>query len=517
MSKEFLQDAAGGIVISILLFLLISGNFYPALPFLLLAGLAAALYFGGGIAGIATRNSVGEPVTAIRVSFDDIGGQEAAKRELLEALEFIKDPDRRRRLGIRPLRGIMLAGPPGTGKTLLAKAAASYSGSAFLSASGSEFIELYAGVGAQRVRGLFRRARQLARGTPSNSAVIFIDEIEVLAGQRGRHASHQEYDQTLNQLLVEMDGISTTGDQETIVVIAATNRIDLIDDALLRPGRFDRIVHVQLPDREARYQILSLHIRGKPLASDVDLDALARQTFGFSGAHLEALVNEAAIFAWRENSRHIHQRHLEEAVEKVMLGERLGRLMTGQEKRRIAVHEAGHALVSELLRPGSVASVTIVARGSALGYVRRHPSDDESLWTQPELEAQAQIALGGYAAEALILGNTSTGATADLDQFAQIIDQMIAAGMSPLGPVAPGVVPEAEKHRVAMEMSQRLRDQVFELVSGHLHVVDQLVEELLVEESLDGDQVRRIIQQSLKDSLHHQAGIGGAALESPFS
>lgn len=517
MSREFLKDAGLGISLGIVAFLILNGQSTLAIPLMLVLAVALVIFFHGNLPGIHMTKPVGVQVTpSLDVSFDDIGGQEAAKRELLEALQFIKDPERFRRLGIRPLRGIMLAGPPGTGKTLLAKAAANYCGSAFLAASGSEFIELYAGVGAQRIRQLFKRARQLAQNSESKSAVLFIDEIEVLAGQRGRHASHQEYDQTVNQLLVEMDGLGADlNDNVTVVVIGATNRIDLMDEALLRPGRFDRIVQVQLPDKEARRKILQIHMRGRPIADDVDVDSLAHQTFGFSGAHLEAVVNEAAIFAWRSNADKISQRHLEEAVEKVLLGEREVRPISEAEKHRVAVHEAGHALVSELLRPGSVASVTIVPRGAALGYVRQRPTANESMLTQHQLEAAAKICLAGYVAEQIVFGSTSTGVTGDLNQLNQIIDQMITSGMSPLGPAAFNYLPPDERYRASAQITEQLREQVAQLITNHRNVLDCIVERLLVDETLDGAELRTIIEES-KTSTNFYAGISGMTQESPY-
>ena len=306
------------------------------------------------------------------MSFDDIGGQDSAINELKEALEFLLKPMEILHMGIRPIKGILLMGPPGTGKTLLARAAAGYAESVFLATSGSEFIEMYAGVGAKRVRQLFGEARKKARSEGKNSAVVFIDELEVLGAKRGSHASHMEYDQTLNQLLVEMDGLMPDSEPR-ILVIAATNRADMLDPALMRPGRFDRQVQVELPDKKGRVRILQIHTRNKPLAQDVDMDAVARATFGFSGAHLESLANEAAVLALREGKKEIQQRHFTEAVDKVILGEKLSRQPSTKEMERVAVHESGHALVSELLRAGSVSSLTVVPRGQALGYMRRTP------------------------------------------------------------------------------------------------------------------------------------------------
>ena len=255
-------------------------------------------------------------------NFENIGGQEVAKQELKEALEFLINSQEMNKRGIRPLKGVLLTGPPGTGKTLLAKAAANYSDAVYLATSGSEFIEMYAGVGAQRVRKIFQTAREKAKKNNKNRAIIFIDEIDVLGAQRGSHASHMEYDQTLNQFLVEMDGLNNNEDVN-ILVIGATNRPDLLDSALLRPGRFDRQVKVDFPTLDGRLEILELHTKNKNLADDVNLTDIAKETYGFSGAHLENVTNEAAILALRNNSAFITQQHFKEAIDKVMLGEKL--------------------------------------------------------------------------------------------------------------------------------------------------------------------------------------------------
>lgn len=322
-------------------------------------------------------------------------------------------------MGIRPIKGILLTGPPGTGKTLLAKAAAKYTNSSFIATSGSEFIEMYAGVGAQRVRNLFETARNLARKENKNSAIIFIDEIDILGAKRGTNESHHEYDQTLNQLLVEMDGIKSDG-EINILVIAATNRPDLLDPALLRPGRFDRQVVVDLPDKSGRLQILKIHTKNKPLGEDVNLEAIAENTFGFSGAHLESLCNEAAILAMRDNSDVILQKHFVEAVDKVILGEKSDKKPAEEEIFRVSVHEAGHAIISEIVNPGSVATVTIVPRGKALGFVRQFDKEDTLIYTKEQLEKDIMVALGGTVAELLVLGNRSTGSVNDFEQAVHI-------------------------------------------------------------------------------------------------
>ncbi|MBX5464818.1 MAG: AAA family ATPase, partial [Clostridia bacterium] len=487
-----MRELAVGTAVALLLFLLAQG--VNVLPFLVLGGLLFALYRWVGLPGLAVRRFV--PLAPAErnegVTFDDIGGQGSAKQELLEALTFVTEAERVRALGIRPLRGILLVGPPGTGKTLLAKAAATATRSVFIPASGAEFVEMYAGVGAQRVRELFRRARETARRGGRSSAVVFIDELEVLGGKRGRHESHLEYDQTLNQLLVEMDGIR--GDEDVyLLVIGATNRPDLLDEALTRPGRFDRVVRVELPDREGRRQILELHTRNKRLAGDVDLDEVARETFGFSGAHLESLANEAAILALREGEEAIHQRHLLEAVEKVIMGEKLDRRPTEAERYRIAVHESGHALVGEWLEPGSVASITIASRGEALGYVRQAPQQDPYLYTQEYLENQICRALGGSVAERLVLGGASTGAASDFDQALSLAERMIEAGMTRLGVVSRETLPPALRHRVLSELMAEMERRTQAIVEENRERLEGLARELLARERLGGAEVRQLL------------------------
>ena len=481
----------GGVALGTVVFLLVIG--VDVLPVLLLAGLAALLFNVPALKGL-TR-SFAQPLRAAAggaISFQDIGGQASAKQELVEALDFLQDPEAVQELGIRPLKGILLTGPPGTGKTLLARAAAQYTGSAFLAAAGSEFIEMYAGVGAQRVRDLFSRARQLAREQSRQAAIIFIDEIEVLGGKRGQNQGHLEYDQTINQLLVEMDGLRSQKDDVQVLVMAATNRADLLDDALTRPGRFDRIVRVELPDRAARREILELHTRQKPLAEDVDLDRVARETFGFSGAHLESLTNEAAIIAMRRGLRKIQQENFIEAVDKVMLGEKLDRRPSREELERVALHESGHALVAEALRPGSVASITITSRGGALGYVRQAPQDDRYLHTRKEIEDDIAVALAGMVSEELTLGGRSTGALQDFEQAFERGRLLIFSGMSPLGVVSEETLPESELHLALTQVVQEVETKVRALLQAHVDDLRVAAARLCESERLGGAELRRI-------------------------
>jgi cell division protease FtsH len=482
-----------GMGAGLLLFFAVAGvNVWPVV---LLGALVGALVLSRGNWSLF-RTRVATAGPGLRgvvpaVGFDDVGGQKAAKRELQEALEFLRQPDRIRALGIRPLKGVLLTGPPGTGKTLLAKAAAHYTGSAFLAASGSEFVEVYAGVGAQRVRQLFDQARRAARREGHGSAIVFIDEIEVMAGRRGQHTSHLEYDQTLNQLLVELDGIADD-ERARVLLMAATNRPDLLDPALLRPGRFDRVVRVDLPDREAREQILRIHCRNKPLAADVDLAAVATETWGFSGAHLESVANEAAILAMRRGLDRIGRHEFREAVDKVMLGERMDREIQAQDRYRIAVHEGGHALVSELVKPGSVAAVTIAPRGEALGHVRQGQSEvDPVVETVSALRNDICVCVAGSVAESLILGERSTGAASDFDKAFQIGRRLVLAGLSALGPVHEELVGAEELHRAIKAVIDEAEGTVTTLLEQHRPALLALADRLQREETLSGDALRQ--------------------------
>lgn len=429
------------------------------------------------------------------INFDDIGGQEVAKNELREALEFVKDIKRLNQLGIRPLKGILLNGPPGTGKTLLAKAAAQFTDSIFLAASGSEFVEMYVGVGAQRIRQLFQQARKQARSAKKESAVIFIDEIEVLGGKRGQSNSNLEYDQTLNELLVQLDGL-TNNDDIRILVVAATNRIDILDPALLRPGRFDRQVRVDLPDKNGRLHILKLHTRNKPLGSDVTLETIAADTFGFSGAHLESVTNEAAIMALRENLTEISDRHFRNAIEKVIMGEKLDRLPNAAEKQRIAVHEAGHAILSELNEPGSVASVNVASRSNALGYVRQTQTDDIYLYSLDYLQKKIAVALAGAIAEELVFGNRSTGAASDFKMAVDYAKQIIDNGMSELGIVSPDALPQELLHQTITAILREIELSVCKNLTQRKNVLTNFSQLLLEKECISGNEFRHILSQT---------------------
>ncbi|NLA60423.1 MAG: AAA family ATPase [Firmicutes bacterium] len=486
---EILAGVAAGLVA----FLALRGlNLFP---WLLLAGLTYFLVTSRGQLGDIGRKKVGAVVShRPQVTFEDVGGQRVAKRELMEALQFLKDYDRARRLGIRPLKGILLAGPPGTGKTLLAKAAANYTDSAFISASGSEFIEVYAGLGAQRVRGLFEKARKLARSERKTAAIIFIDEIEVLAGRRGAQVGHLEYDQTLNQLLVEMDGLKLDDDVR-ILMIGATNRPDLLDAAILRPGRFDRTVRVDLPDREGRCEILNLHLKNKPLSPEVSIDTLARETFGLSGAHLESLCNEAAILALRKGNEAISQDDLEEALDKILMGEKLEKLPSPEEIHRVAVHEAGHAVVSEALRPGSVAQVTVSPRGNALGFVRHAPKDDTYVYPRETIEEEICILIAGAGAEEMFFGSKSTTASNDFQRALDLAKRIVSYGMSPLGVVDRDTASPEVLAKATREILDRCHDRTASILKKHRMHIKEIAQALMKRESMPGDELRSLLQR----------------------
>ncbi len=487
MIKEILIGSSLAVVI----FLAFLG--YDVTPFIILGVLGGVLFFMADRKGLV-KVAAPETNASSNFSFEDIGGQKSAKQEIKEAVDFVLCHDIVKKMGIRPLKGILLTGPPGTGKTLLAKAAAAYTDSVFLAAAGSDFIEMYAGVGAQRVRQLFKRARETARKEKKNCAIIFIDEIDVLASKRGSHASHLEYDQTLNQLLVEMDGIKTD-EQIRTLLIAATNRSDVIDPAILRPGRFDRQVNVGLPDKEDRLQILQIHTRNKPLGADVDLNKIAQEAFGFSGAHLECLSNEAAIFAMRENSPVIKHRHLKEAIDKVIMGEKMGKKPSTDELYRVAVHETGHALVSEMIRPGSVSHLTIISRGGALGYMRQTPEDDKYLYTKEYLDGQIKICLAGAVAEELFLGNRSTGSANDFEQALNLSKRIVLTGMSNLGIVSSETMPRAvlnrEMTRIVNELEVETRDYLQDMQTNMQAVIDLLLEK----EHLSGEDLQAMLKK----------------------
>ncbi len=497
-----IKEIGAGIVLGLLLCLIWLG--YNAYPFLIILGLGFFLYklvdMRGGMKQFVPVN-VDRKNPNSALSFDDIGGQSSAKRELLESLDFIKDPEKVKGLGIRPIKGILLAGLPGTGKTMLAKAAASYTDSIFISAAGSEFVEMYAGVGAQRVRQLFGQARSSAAKKGKKNAIIFIDEIDILGARRGSsNASHKEMEQTVNQLLVEMDGLGFN-DEVRILVIAATNRADLLDDALLRPGRFDRIVQVDLPDLEGRIQILKLHTRNKPLARDIVLKDIARETFGFSGAHLESLTNEAAISALRENSRFLERKHFYEAVDKVIMGEKQERSPGKEEYRRIALHETGHALVSECVRPHSISTITIIPRGKAMGYIRQIPEQDSYIHTREHLEGQIAMLLGGAITEEEILGSRSTGAENDFQQAVEIAKKIISSGMSSLGVISIKDLPAGLLHENIKGILGEQEEKVRGLVLKYRNVIETVAAFLLEKERISGKYLRDLLKAGTKDEI----------------
>jgi len=487
---EIIAGASAGV----LLFLMLQG--VNVIPFIFVAGLIGVVYY----INFGRQQSKSTYLTSrerniCTVSFDDIGGQEVAKNELCEALEFIKDGEHIKLLGIRPLKGILLSGPPGTGKTLLAKAAAQFTNSVFLSASGSEFVEMYVGVGAQRVRKLFDQAVKLSKNLKKTSAVIFIDEIEILGGIRGQNQGNQEHEQTLNELLVQMDGISS--DEEIkLLVIGATNRVDMLDSALLRPGRFDRIVKVDLPDKKGRQHILRLHTRNKPLSPNVSIDALAKDTFGFSGAQLESVANEAAIHAMRDNSDEITPFHFQSAIEKVMMGEKLDRLPSIKEKHRIAAHESGHALIGELKFEGSVASINVASRSNALGYVRQTQEDDMYLYTCDYLKSRIAVALSGILAEELIFGNRSTGGSSDFKYASDMAKQIIFSGMSELGIISAEDIPKDLLHSAITELLKEAENDTRQLLLENKRKLTQITELLMDKETITGDELRLLLENA---------------------
>lgn len=429
-----------------------------------------------------------------KISFDDIGGQERAKRELKEALEFLMKPEEIEHFGIRPLKGVLLTGPPGTGKTMMAKASAHYADAVFIGAAGSDFVEMYVGVGAGRIRQLFQEARQQAVKEKKSHAIVFIDEIDVIGGKR-QGGQQKEYDQTLNQLLTEMDGLYQ--DQPKIFVMAATNRKEMLDPALLRPGRFDRHVQVDLPDKAAREHILHIHAQNKPIENQEPvIRMIARETFGFSGAQLENVLNEAAIYAMRAEDTCIQAEHAAMAIDKVMMGEQLDRETNDEERRRVAIHELGHAIMAEVARPGSVSQVSLRPRGQALGYVRHQPQQERYLYTKSFLEEQIMISLAGAAAEEMFYGQRSTGSQGDFDQALQLVDTMVNAGLTDLGIVKAEQVPAELLMKERKNILERLMEQTRTTLENEKDVFSLAVIPLIDTEQLSGEAIRCLLRDS---------------------
>ncbi|MBF6600507.1 MAG: ATP-dependent zinc metalloprotease FtsH [Dehalococcoidia bacterium] len=444
------------------------------------------------------------------VTFQDVAGVDEAKEELAEVVEFLKYPEKFASLGARIPRGVLLVGPPGTGKTLLSRACAGEAGVPFFSISGSEFVEMFVGVGASRVRDLFDQAK---RNSP---CIVFVDEIDAVGRQRGAGlgGSHDEREQTLNQILVEMDGFDTN---TNVIVIAATNRPDILDPALLRPGRFDRQVILDRPDSRGRQMILEVHTKGKPFDKDVELQTLARQTPGFSGADLANLVNEAAILAARRNKKKISMAEFNEAVDRVIAGpERKSRVITPKEKKIIAYHEAGHALVGHLLPNADPPyKISIVSRGLAGGFTRFLPEEDRHLMARSQFKDMLATSLGGLVAEELILdGESTTGPSDDLNRATSIARNMVTQwGMSErLGPRTFGNKQEMiflgreigeqrnYSEKVAEEIDEEVRrlvDHAYQtarsIIMANKDRMEKLVDILLEEETIEGDDLRRVL------------------------
>jgi cell division protease FtsH len=437
-----------------------------------------------------------EPNSQSAVSFDDVAGVQEAKEELHEVVDFLRHPRRFERLGARVPKGILLYGPPGTGKTLLAKAVAHESGAAFYSQSASSFVEMFAGLGASRIRKLFATARKNA------PAIVFIDELDAVGAARTGHGLNREQDQTLNQLLVELDGFNA---RDQVVVMGASNRLQDLDPALLRPGRFDRQVLVGPPDVAGREAILRVHTRGKPLAADVDLPLIARQTAGLTGADLANIANEAAIFAGRKERQYIHMSDFDAAMERVVAGLQQRRVVTEKEKRILAYHEAGHALMSHLMGDMMpVQKATIVSRGQALGYTLNLPSEDRYMHTKEELVDMMKILLAGRAAEQVVFGRVTNGAANDLERVTELARAMVfeygmSEGAAARTMRADNYALSEETKRLRDSEQARLTDTAYEealrLLEKHRAALDRLAAALLDKETLLRAEIEALVAE----------------------
>jgi len=486
-------------------------------PMILL--IAVWIYFmrsaGGGMGGKGGPFSFGKSKAKmlssdeVKVTFDDVAGADEAKEEVTEIVDFLKDPEKYRNLGGRIPKGILLVGPPGTGKTLLAKAIAGEAGVPFFSISGSDFVEMFVGVGASRVRDLFEQAKANA------PCIIFIDEIDAVGRKRGSGmgGGNDEREQTLNQMLVEMDGFEGT---EGIIVIAATNRADVLDPALLRPGRFDRQVTVGLPDVRGREQILKVHMRKVPVADDVDPSLIARGTPGFSGADLANLVNEAALMAARENSKLVTMKHFEKAKDKILMGvERKSMVMSEEEKKLTAYHESGHAIVGWLVpEHDPVYKVSIMPRGRALGVTMYLPEEDSYSYSKRKLESQLSSLYGGRVAEEMIFGEdaVTTGASNDIERATQIARNMVTKwGLSKLGPILleeedeGGFMMPSKNNLISDELAKQIDEEIHAIIERNYQRTERILKEnedklhamakaLMEFETIDREQVERIMK-----------------------
>jgi len=498
------------------------------IPFLLIGGLLIfmmrqaqgsnnqALSFGKSRARMFMGNKPS-------VTFTDVAGVEEAKQELQEIVEFLKYPDKFAALGARIPKGLLLVGPPGTGKTLISRAVAGEAGVPFFSISGSEFVEMFVGVGASRVRDLFDQAK---RNSP---CIVFVDEIDAVGRQRGAGlgGSHDEREQTLNQILVEMDGFDTN---TNVIVIAATNRPDVLDPALLRPGRFDRQVVLDRPDIRGRVAILQVHAKNKPLEKNVRLETLAKRTPGFSGADLANLLNEAAILGARRNKRSIGMSELEEAIDRVVAGPaRKSRIISEREKAITAYHEVGHALVARMLpNTDPVHKVSIVARGQAGGFTMLLPTEDRYLWSKPQFEDMLAYALGGHVAELIIFGEVTTGASNDIERVTKIARSMVTEyGMSSrIGPMALGHKEELVflgrdfgeqrnySEQTAREIDEEIRSIIQEAFDKAYNVLNQnktrlimISERLIKEETLEGSIFESLFNQPINEGQYETPSI----------
>lgn len=498
-----------------------SGNWFSLLinllPLLLIAGLFLFLFRqsqSGSNQALSFGKSKARLFTGDRptVTFEDVAGADEAKQELEEIVEFLKEPQKFVALGARIPKGVLLVGPPGTGKTLMAKAVSGEAGVPFFSISGSEFVEMFVGVGASRVRDLFEQAK---RNSP---CIVFIDEIDAVGRYRGTGlgGSHDEREQTLNQILVEMDGFST---DTNVILVAATNRPDILDPALLRPGRFDRRVTMDRPDLQGRQAILTVHIKGKPLDPNVDMELIARQTPGFVGADLENLVNEAAILAARRNKRAITMAEMQESIERIAMGgpERRSRLVTDRERQVVAYHEAGHAIIAHLVKNADpLRKVTIIPRGVAGGITLTVPEQDRYLLPRSYFIDRIAVALGGRVAEELIFGDISNGASSDIQQITRMARAMVTKyGMSKkMGPLQIGRQEEnpflgrelTEQRDYSEEVAEALdtevqhivnvqHERVRQLLAEHHRQLDTVAEALLEHETLEEEEFVAVFEQ----------------------